>query len=99
MSVFFPFVFLCDISPSPPLSQGGGQCMDSQTADFGSDPVYSSVKPAQKQKSCNSTVTLSELSEYDKVIIPKKTRNNKKGHEGTKEFYSKHLFLNDVFMK
>ncbi|XP_027021547.2 zinc finger protein 341 [Tachysurus fulvidraco] len=62
--------------------QGGGQCMDSQTADFGSEPVYSSVKPAQKQKSCNSTVTLSELSEYDKVIIPKKTRNNKKGHEG-----------------
>ncbi|XP_053542336.1 zinc finger protein 341-like [Ictalurus punctatus] len=60
---------------------GGGQCVDSQTAAFSSAPVYSSAKPAQKLKSCNSTVTLSELSEYDKVIIPKKTRNSKKGHE------------------
>ncbi|KAG7323437.1 hypothetical protein KOW79_013139 [Hemibagrus wyckioides] len=62
--------------------QGGGQCMDSQSAEFSSAPVYTSAKPAQKQKSCSSTVTLSELSEYDKVIIPKKTRNSKKGHEG-----------------
>lgn len=66
-------------------SQVGGQCVDTQTAVFSSAPVYSSVKPAQKPKSCSHSVTLSELGEYDKAIIPKKTRNSKKEHEGTND--------------
>ncbi|XP_062872239.1 zinc finger protein 341 isoform X2 [Trichomycterus rosablanca] len=61
--------------------QGAGQCVENQTAAFSSGPVYNPAKPAQKPKSCNNTATLSELNEYDKVIIPRKTRNNKKAHE------------------
>lgn len=94
LSFFFfcPFFFLLIYSLSLSLSQGGGgQCVDSQTAAFSSAPVYSSAKPAQKLKSCSSTVTLSELSEYDKVIIPKKTRNSKKGHEGNGERFEHHF--------
>ncbi|KAF4078474.1 hypothetical protein AMELA_G00199520 [Ameiurus melas] len=69
------------LQPFQSVQGGGGQCVDNQTAAFSSTPIYSLAKPAQKPKSCNSTVILSELSEYDKVIIPKKTRNSKKGHE------------------
>ncbi|XP_060793722.1 zinc finger protein 341 isoform X1 [Neoarius graeffei] len=82
--------------------QGGGQCVDSQSAAFSSAPVYSSAKAAPKQKSCGSTVTLSELSEYDKVIIPKKTRNSKKIHEGQTKAKGQKLkcsFCDKVFAK
>ncbi|XP_046725373.1 zinc finger protein 341 [Silurus meridionalis] len=82
--------------------QGGGQCVDSQNPAYSSAPVYSSVKPLQKPKSCSSTVALSDLAEYDKVIIPKKTRNSKKGHDGQIKAKGQKLkcsFCDKVFVK
>ncbi|KAM9444964.1 zinc finger protein 341 [Clarias gariepinus] len=70
------------LQPFNSVQGGAGQCVDSQTAVFGSTPVYGSAKPASKPKICSSTVALSELTEYDKVIIPKKTRSGKKEHDG-----------------
>ncbi|KAI5609233.1 zinc finger protein 341 isoform X1 [Silurus asotus] len=82
--------------------QGGGQCVDSQNSAYSSAPVYSSVKPLQKPKSCSSTVALSDLADYDKVIIPKKTRNSKKGHDGQIKAKGQKLkcsFCDKVFVK
>ncbi|XP_055044456.2 zinc finger protein 341 isoform X3 [Misgurnus anguillicaudatus] len=48
------------------------QCVDGQ--GFSTAPVYSPGKQSTKNKTC----TLSELGEYNKVIIPKRARTSKK---------------------
>lgn len=73
-SVFMQVCFGC-------VFQGAAECVENQTAAFSNADVYNPAKSAQKPKNCNNTAPLGELSEYDKVIIPKKSRNNKKAHE------------------
>ncbi|KAL6483660.1 hypothetical protein MHYP_G00085320 [Metynnis hypsauchen] len=61
--------------------QGPSQCVESQSQAFSSAPAYGPAKPATKAKTCANTAALPELGEYDKVIIPKKARNTKKGQD------------------
>ncbi|CAM4675175.1 unnamed protein product [Leuciscus chuanchicus] len=52
------------------------QCVEGQV--FSAAPVYSPGKHTAKNKSCTISTNLSELGEYDKVIIPKRARTSKK---------------------
>ncbi|KAK9954693.1 hypothetical protein ABG768_016742 [Culter alburnus] len=52
------------------------QCVEGQV--FSAAPVYSPGKQTAKNKSCTISTNLSELGEYDKVIIPKRARSSKK---------------------
>ncbi|XP_051955571.1 zinc finger protein 341-like isoform X2 [Xyrauchen texanus] len=56
------------------------QCVESQV--FSTASVYSPGKQTTKNKSCTISTNLSELGEYDKVIIPKRTRTSKKTLDG-----------------
>nr|XP_015824058.2 zinc finger protein 341 isoform X1 [Nothobranchius furzeri] len=58
--------------------QAPGQCVDSQS--FSSTPVYSPGKQATKTKSCSNNLT--ELGDFEKVIIPKQPRSSKKSSSG-----------------
>ncbi|XP_047221194.1 zinc finger protein 341 isoform X2 [Girardinichthys multiradiatus] len=61
-----------------------GQCVEGQS--FSSTPVYSPGKQGSKTKSCNhSSSSMAELSDYEKVIIPKQPRSSKKGTDGPTE--------------
>ncbi|XP_022524313.2 zinc finger protein 341 isoform X3 [Astyanax mexicanus] len=83
--------------------QGPSQCVESQSQAFSSAPAYSPAKIAIKSKPCSSTApALTELGEYDKVIIPKKTRNTKKGQDGQVKAKGQKLkcnFCDKVFTK
>ena len=63
-----------------PLPQVPSQCVDSQS--FTTPPVYSPGKQGTKTKTCSITANLAELGEFEKVIIPKRPRNGKKGPDG-----------------
>ncbi|XP_017266707.1 zinc finger protein 341 isoform X2 [Kryptolebias marmoratus] len=63
--------------------QAPGQCVDSQS--FTSTPVYSPGKQGAKTKTCNSTSNMTELGDFEKVIIPKQPRSNKKSPNGATE--------------
>uniref|UniRef100_A0A8C1W1M0 Zinc finger protein 341 n=1 Tax=Cyprinus carpio TaxID=7962 RepID=A0A8C1W1M0_CYPCA len=52
------------------------QCVEGQV--FSAAPVYSPGKQSNKTKTCTISTNLSELGEYDKVIIPKRARTSKK---------------------
>nr|XP_005174589.1 zinc finger protein 341 isoform X1 [Danio rerio] len=52
------------------------QCVEGQV--FSAAPVYSPGKQSTKNKACTISTNLSELAEYDKVIIPKRSRVSKK---------------------
>ncbi|KAM9505063.1 zinc finger protein 341-like isoform 1-T1 [Salvelinus alpinus] len=56
------------------------QCVESQS--FNTPPVYSPGKQGTKTKTCSINANLTELEEFDKVIIPKQPRNGKKGQDG-----------------
>uniref|UniRef100_A0A1A7WSH4 Zinc finger protein 341 n=2 Tax=Iconisemion striatum TaxID=60296 RepID=A0A1A7WSH4_9TELE len=58
--------------------QAPGQCVDSQS--FSSTPVYSPGKQGAKTKTCSSNLT--ELGDFEKVIIPKQPRSSKKSSNG-----------------
>ncbi|KAL1249348.1 hypothetical protein QQF64_020353 [Cirrhinus molitorella] len=55
------------------------QCVEGQV--FSAAPVYSPGKQTNKNKTCTISANLSELGEYDKVIIPKRARTSKKTHD------------------
>ncbi|KAJ8016698.1 hypothetical protein DPEC_G00010020 [Dallia pectoralis] len=56
------------------------QCVESQS--FNTPPIYSPGKQGTKTKTCSITANLNELGDFDKMIIPKRPRNGKKGQEG-----------------
>ncbi|KAM9430090.1 zinc finger protein 341-like isoform 2-T2 [Salvelinus alpinus] len=59
------------------------QCVESQS--FNTPPVYSPGKQGTKTKTCSITANLTGLEEFDKVIIPKRPKNGKKGQDGAVE--------------
>lgn len=62
------------------LIQVPSQCVESQS--FTTPPVYSPGKQGTKTKICSVTNNLTELVDFEKVIIPKRQRNNKKSPDG-----------------
>lgn len=62
------------------MCQVPSQCVDGHT--FSSAPVYSPGKQSNKNKTCTMGSNLSELGEYNKVIIPKRARTAKKTPDG-----------------
>ncbi|XP_051947182.1 zinc finger protein 341 isoform X2 [Xyrauchen texanus] len=76
------------------------QCVESQA--FITAPVYSPGKQTTKNKPCTLSTNLSQLGEYDKVIIPKKTRTSKKTQDGQAKGKAQKLncsFCDKVFTK
>uniref|UniRef100_A0A8C7GCI7 Zinc finger protein 341 n=1 Tax=Oncorhynchus kisutch TaxID=8019 RepID=A0A8C7GCI7_ONCKI len=75
------------------------QCVESQS--FNTPPVYSPGKQGTKTKTCSINANLTELEEFDKVIIPKQPRNGKKGQDGAagKSLKLKCNFCDKVFSK
>ncbi|RXN34278.1 zinc finger protein 341-like [Labeo rohita] len=59
------------------------QCVEGQV--FSAAPVYSPGKQTNKNKTCTISANLSELGEYDKVIIPKRARTSKKTQDAIEE--------------
>ncbi|XP_013870817.1 zinc finger protein 341 [Austrofundulus limnaeus] len=59
------------------------QCVESQS--FTNTPVYSPEKQGAKTKTCNSSSNMTELGDFEKVIIPKQPRANKKSTNGATE--------------
>jgi hypothetical protein len=53
-----------------------------ESQSFNTPPVYSPGKQGTKTKTCSINANLTELEEFDKVIIPKQPRNGKKGQDG-----------------
>lgn len=62
------------------LPQVPSQCVESQS--FTTPPVYSPGKQGTKTKICSITNNLTELGDFEKVIIPKRPRNSKKSPDG-----------------
>ncbi|XP_056130663.1 zinc finger protein 341 [Lampris incognitus] len=59
------------------------QCVESQS--FTTPPVYSPGKQGTKTKTCSITTNLSELGDFERVIIPKRPRNSKKSSDRATE--------------
>ncbi|XP_024268672.1 zinc finger protein 341 isoform X2 [Oncorhynchus tshawytscha] len=59
------------------------QCVESQS--FNTPPIYSPGKQGTKTKTCSIAANLTGLEEFDKVIIPKRPKNGKKGQDGAVE--------------
>uniref|UniRef100_A0A8C5E4F2 Zinc finger protein 341-like n=1 Tax=Gouania willdenowi TaxID=441366 RepID=A0A8C5E4F2_GOUWI len=69
------------LQPFHPV-QVPSQCVESQS--FTTPPVYSPGKQGTKTKTSSITGNLAELGDFEKVIIPKRTRNGKKNTDGLK---------------
>lgn len=63
------------------VCQVPSQCVDGQA--FSTAQVYSPGKQSTKNKTCTIGSNLSELGEYNKVVIPKRARTAKKTPDGT----------------
>ncbi|XP_034447620.1 zinc finger protein 341 isoform X2 [Hippoglossus hippoglossus] len=63
------------LQPFHPV-QVPSQCVESQS--FTTPPVYSPGKQCTKTKTCSITSNLTELADFEKVIIPKRPRCSKK---------------------
>ncbi|XP_034029191.1 zinc finger protein 341 isoform X2 [Thalassophryne amazonica] len=59
------------------------QCVESQS--FTTPPDYSPGKQGTKTKTCSITASLTELGDFEKVIIPKRPRSTKKVPDGATE--------------
>nr|XP_046253044.1 zinc finger protein 341 isoform X2 [Scatophagus argus] len=70
------------LQPFHPV-QVPSQCVESQS--FTTPPVYSPGKQGTKTKICSITANLTELGDFEKVIIPKRPRSSKKSPDGTTE--------------
>ncbi|XP_028309923.1 zinc finger protein 341 isoform X2 [Gouania willdenowi] len=70
------------LQPFHPV-QVPSQCVESQS--FTTPPVYSPGKQGTKTKTSSITGNLAELGDFEKVIIPKRTRNGKKNTDGATE--------------
>jgi hypothetical protein len=53
-----------------------------ESQSFNTPPIYSPGKQGTKTKTCSITANLTGLEEFDKVIIPKRPKNVKKGQDG-----------------
>uniref|UniRef100_A0A8C8DGB2 C2H2-type domain-containing protein n=1 Tax=Oncorhynchus tshawytscha TaxID=74940 RepID=A0A8C8DGB2_ONCTS len=74
------------------------QCVESQS--FNTPPVYSPGKQGTKTKTCSINANLTELEEFEKVIIPKQPRNGKKAEQMKgKSLKLKCNFCDKVFSK
>uniref|UniRef100_A0A7N6FJ99 C2H2-type domain-containing protein n=1 Tax=Anabas testudineus TaxID=64144 RepID=A0A7N6FJ99_ANATE len=62
------------------VSKVPSQCVESQS--FTTPPVYSPGKQGTKTKTCSITANLTELGDFEKVIIPKRPRSSRKSPEG-----------------
>lgn len=81
------------------LPQVPSQCVESQS--FTTPPVYSPGKQGTKTKICSITTNLTELGDFEKVIIPKRPRSSKKSSDGATGMWgkrSKIIFLNDLLV-
>ncbi|KAG7520592.1 zinc finger protein 341 isoform X1 [Solea senegalensis] len=67
------------LQPFHPV-QVPSQCVESQS--FNTPPVYSPGKQGTKTKLCSITNSLTELGDFEKVIIPKRPRSSKKSPDG-----------------
>ncbi|XP_060913607.1 zinc finger protein 341 isoform X1 [Labrus mixtus] len=67
------------LQPFHPV-QVPSQCVESQS--FTTPPVYSPGKQCTKTKICSITTNLTELGDFEKVIIPKRPRSSKKSPDG-----------------
>ncbi|GLD72754.1 zinc finger protein 341 isoform X1 [Lates japonicus] len=67
------------LQPFHPV-QVPSQCVESQS--FTTPPVYSPGKQGTKTKTCSITTNLTELGDFEKVIIPKRPRSSKKSPDG-----------------
>ncbi|XP_038579477.1 zinc finger protein 341 [Micropterus salmoides] len=67
------------LQPFHPV-QVPSQCVESQS--FTTPPVYSPGKQSTKTKICSITTNLTELGDFEKVIIPKRPRSSKKSLDG-----------------
>ncbi|GLD45697.1 zinc finger protein 341 isoform X1 [Lates japonicus] len=67
------------LQPFHPV-QVSSQCVESQS--FTTPPVYSPEKQGTKTKTCSITTNLTELGDFEKVIIPKRPRSSKKSPDG-----------------
>ncbi|KAG8002900.1 hypothetical protein GBF38_015505, partial [Nibea albiflora] len=67
------------LQPFHPV-QVPSQCVESQP--FNTPPVYSPGKQGTKTKICSITTNLTELGDFEKVIIPKRPRSSKKSPDG-----------------
>uniref|UniRef100_A0A3P8SB71 Zinc finger protein 341 n=1 Tax=Amphiprion percula TaxID=161767 RepID=A0A3P8SB71_AMPPE len=70
------------LQPFHPV-QVPSQCVESQS--FTTPPVYSPGKQGTKTKTCSVTTNMTELGDFEKVIIPKRPRNSKKNSDGATE--------------
>uniref|UniRef100_UPI0037E78C8E zinc finger protein 341 isoform X2 n=1 Tax=Semicossyphus pulcher TaxID=241346 RepID=UPI0037E78C8E len=70
------------LQPFHPV-QVPSQCVESQS--FTTPPVYSPGKQGTKTKICSITTNLTELGDFEKVIIPKRPRSSKKSPDGATE--------------
>ncbi|XP_018530814.1 zinc finger protein 341 isoform X2 [Lates calcarifer] len=70
------------LQPFHPV-QVPSQCVESQS--FTTPPVYSPGKQGTKTKTCSITTNLTELGDFEKVIIPKRPRSSKKSPDGATE--------------
>uniref|UniRef100_A0A671YQX5 Zinc finger protein 341 n=1 Tax=Sparus aurata TaxID=8175 RepID=A0A671YQX5_SPAAU len=70
------------LQPFHPVQVGKvpSQCVESQS--FTTPPVYSPGKQCTKTKICSITTNLTELGDFEKVIIPKRPRSSKKSPDG-----------------
>ncbi|XP_037336845.2 zinc finger protein 341 isoform X1 [Pungitius pungitius] len=70
------------LQPFHPV-QVPSQCVESQS--YTTPRVYSPGKQGAKTKTCSITTNLTELADFEKVIIPKRSRSSKKGSDGATE--------------
>ncbi|XP_061908357.1 zinc finger protein 341 isoform X2 [Entelurus aequoreus] len=59
------------------------QCVESQS--FTTPPVYSPGKLGIKTKTCSITANTTEMSEYEKLVGPKRPQNSKKSQDAATE--------------
>ncbi|XP_030589797.1 zinc finger protein 341 isoform X2 [Archocentrus centrarchus] len=70
------------LQPFHPV-QVPSQGVESQS--FTTPPVYSPGKQGTKTKTCSITTNMTELSDFEKVIVPKRPRSCKKSSDGVTE--------------
>ncbi|XP_063320111.1 zinc finger protein 341 isoform X2 [Pelmatolapia mariae] len=56
-----------------------------ESHSFTTPPVYSPGKQGTKTKTCSITASMTELGDFEKVIVPKRPRNCKKSSDGVAE--------------
>uniref|UniRef100_A0A3Q3XC08 C2H2-type domain-containing protein n=1 Tax=Mola mola TaxID=94237 RepID=A0A3Q3XC08_MOLML len=82
------------------VSKVPSQCVESQS--FTTPHVYSPGKQGTKTKICSITNNLTEIGDFEKVIIPKRPRGSKKSPDGVLKGKGPKLkcnYCNKIFLK